>query len=276
MEQDYLNGEGEPLVKEERQQVGSGTSVVLRLTLNRPKSLNCLSLNMLRALQKSFDTVADDTAVRAVIISGAGRGFCAGHDLREITAHRADDDKGLAYFEELFDTCTNMMLRIASLPVPVIAQVHGVAAAAGCQLVASCDLAIAVSDTVFAVNGIDAGLFCSTPQVALSRNIPRKAALEMLMLGTRIDGERALALGLINRSVVPDALEKVTMEFATLAAQKSRKVVALGKQAFYRQVEINVRGAYEDMGKVIVENLMLDEAQSGIEAFLDKKTPSWD
>lgn len=248
---------------------------ILRLTLNRPNTLNSLSIDMLTALQTSLNQGFDNKSIRAIIINGAGKGFCAGHDLKEITAHRADEDEGLAYYKDLFKTCTDMMLTIAKLPVPVIAQIHGVAAAAGCQLVASCDMAIAEENTVFAVNGVDSGLFCSTPQVALSRNIPRKAAMEMLVLGERITSERALALGLINRSVPSAELEKTATDFAERASQKSRNVVALGKQAFYRQIELNIKDAYEDMRGVIVDNLLMPDAQCGIEAFIAKKTPEW-
>ena len=190
-------------------------------------------------------------------------------------SHRGDADKGKAYFDELFDTCTKMMLTLAKLPVPVIAEIHGVAAAAGCQLVASCDLAIAEDKTIFAVNGIDAGLFCSTPQVALSRNIPRKAALEMLMLGERINAERALQLGLLNRVVTKENLADTAESFANKAAERSRTVIALGKQAFYKQVELSLEQAYKVMGETIVDNLMMPDAACGMEAFIEKKKPVW-
>lgn len=248
----------------------------LRLTLNSPRALNSLSLAMIKAVSSSLEQAGRDHSVRAIIINGAGKGFCAGHDLKEITHHRKDEDKGKAYFETLFKNCTEMMLKIAALPVPVIAEVHGVAAAAGCQLVASCDLAIAEKDTVFAVNGIDSGLFCSTPQVALSRNIPRKAALEMLMLGKRIDAARAEALGLINRVVSNDELKEASAAFAASAGEKSRRVIALGKAAFYRQVEMNIKEAYDDMGRTIVDNLLMDDAICGIDAFINKQKPQWD
>lgn len=248
---------------------------IQHITLNRPGSLNCLSLEMIAALQSALDEAKDDTSIRAIILSGSGPGFCAGHDLKEIASHKNDTDGGRAYYETLFNNCTQMMLTIASLPVPVIAQVHRVAAAAGCQLVATCDMAIADDQAQFAVNGIDAGLFCSTPQVALSRNIPRKAAMEMLMLGERISAERALSLGLLNRIVPKEELEKTTLDFAERAAQKSRKVIALGKQAFYRQVEMTLTLAYEDMSNVIVDNLMMEDARCGIDAFINKEKPEW-
>ena len=248
---------------------------ILRLTLNRPKALNCLSLELLNELMAALDEAASDKTIRAIIINGVGPGFCAGHDLKEIDSKRADRDGGRAYFEALFNTCTEMMLKIASLPIPVIAEVHKVAAAAGCQLVASCDLAVAENEAIFAVNGIDAGLFCSTPQVALSRNIPRKAAMEMLMLGERIDATRALNLGLINRAVPKEQLEATVMELATKAALRSREVIALGKKAFYQQIEMNVKEAYSQMNSVIVENLLLPDAECGIKAFIEKKQPHW-
>lgn len=247
----------------------------LHITLNRPKTLNSLSMGMLNALQEALDPIFDDHSIKALIIKGNGKGFCAGHDLKEMQSHRGDADKGKAYFDELFETCTKMMLTLAKLPVPVIAEIHGVAAAAGCQLVASCDLAVAEDKTIFAVNGIDAGLFCSTPQVALSRNIPRKAALEMLMLGERIDAERALQLGLLNRVVTKENLANTAESFANKAAERSRTVIALGKQAFYKQVELSLEQAYKAMGETIVDNLMMPDAACGMEAFIEKKKPVW-
>lgn len=247
----------------------------LHITLNRPKTLNALSMGMLIALQEALDPIADDHTIKALIIKGSGKGFCAGHDLKEMQSHRGDADKGKSYFDELFATCTKMMLTLAKLPIPVIAEIHGVAAAAGCQLVASCDLAIAEDSTIFAVNGIDAGLFCSTPQVALSRNIPRKAALEMLMLGERIDAERALTLGLLNRVVTKETLAETAEDFAGKAAMRSRTVIALGKQAFYKQVELSLEQAYKVMGETIVDNLMMPDAACGMEAFIEKKKPEW-
>ncbi|MEP3476701.1 MAG: enoyl-CoA hydratase [Hyphomicrobiales bacterium] len=247
----------------------------LHITLNRPKTLNALSMGMLIALQEALDPIADDHTIKALIIKGSGKGFCAGHDLKEMQSHRGDADKGKSYFDELFATCTKMMLTLAKLPIPVIAEIHGVAAAAGCQLVASCDLAIAEDSTIFAVNGIDAGLFCSTPQVALSRNIPRKAALEMLMLGERIDAERALSLGLLNRVVTKETLAETAEDLADKAAMRSRTVIALGKQAFYKQVELSIEQAYKVMGETIVDNLMMPDAACGMEAFIEKKKPNW-
>lgn len=265
---DLTNGAAPYLLKESQ-------GAILHITLNRPKTLNALSMGMLKELQAALDPLYEDRSVKALIIKGSGKGFCAGHDLKEMQSHRDDEDGGKAYFETLFTRCTNMMLTLAKLPIPVIAEIHGVAAAAGCQLVASCDLAVAETDTVFAVNGIDAGLFCSTPQVALSRNIPRKAALEMLMLGKRITAERALALGLINRVVSKEDLEATSNGFAAKASERSRAVIALGKQAFYSQIEMSVENAYREMGKTIVDNLMMPDAACGMAAFIEKKKPTW-
>ncbi len=246
------------------------------LTLNRPKALNALSAAMLDAIRGELEAVADDKSVRAVIIRGAGRGFCAGHDLKEMTEHRADADGGNAFFKDLLESCSAMMLAIRALPVLVVAEVHGIATAAGCQLVAACDMAIAADDTRFGVNGINAGLFCSTPMVALSRNVPRKTAMEMLVLGEMIDAAKAQRAGLVNHVVAKDALSETTMKIARRAAQKSRAVVALGKRAFYDQLEMTMADAYRFTSDVIVENLMMRDAEIGIDAFLNKSTPQWE
>ncbi len=262
--------ESPPLVLS--QQVGK----TLHLTLNNPKTLNSLSLDMICTLTRELDHVMEDRKIHAVIIKGAGKGFCAGHDLKEINKHRQDVDHGEAYYRTLFNNCSTMMLKITALPVPVIAEVHGVAAAAGCQLVASCDLAVASQETIFAVNGIDSGLFCTTPQVPLSRNIPRKAALEMLMLGERIDAARAEQLGLINAAVKPGTVAVKAQEFADKVGEKSRAVIALGKAAFYRQIDMDLASAYEDMSRTIVDNLMMPDAICGIDAFVKKQKPKWE
>ncbi len=246
------------------------------VTLNRPNALNSLSLPLLEALKAALDDIAGDTSVRALIIRGAGRGFCAGHDLKEITSHREDEDGGRAFFEALFAACTETMLTIAGLPVAVIAEVHGIATAAGGQLVATCDMAIASNAAKFGVNGVDAGLFCSTPMVAVSRNVPRKAAMEMLTTGAIIDADRAREIGLVNHVVAPEELSEATLAMARRAAQKSRDVVALGKSAFYRQVEMGIVDAYRHMSKVIVDNLMMRDAEIGICAFIEKRQPIWE
>ncbi len=246
------------------------------LTLNRPRALNALSLPMLQALRAALDEIAEDHSVRAVILRGEGRAFCAGHDLKEITAHRDDPDGGRGFFEALFESCTDVMLAIRNLPVIVVAEVQGIATAAGCQLVSTCDMAVASSEARFGVNGVNAGLFCSTPMVALSRNVPRKLAMEMLTLGEMIDAQRALHHGLVNAVVQPEDLEFRTSEMARRATQKSRAVVALGKEAFYRQAELGVEDAYGMMSRVIVDNLMMRDAEIGISCFIDKKTPEWE
>lgn len=246
------------------------------ITLNRPKALNSLSMPLLEALKAALDDIAGDPSVRALIIRAAGRGFCAGHDLKEITAHRDDADGGRAFYEDLFAACTETMLTIARLPVVAIAEVHGIATAAGCQLVSTCDMAVASDAATFGVNGVDAGLFCSTPMVAVSRNVPRKAAMEMLTTGAIIDADRAREIGLVNHVVAPEDLSEATLAMAKRAAQKSRDVVALGKSAFYRQVEMGIVDAYRHMSEVIVDNLMMRDAEIGICAFIEKRRPVWE
>jgi len=245
------------------------------LTLNRPDAMNALSSAVLVQLQGHFDAIAND-GTRALIIRGAGRGFCAGHDLNEMISHRDDEDRGRAFYDELLSACAKMMVTIRDLPVTVIAQVHGIATAAGCQLVAACDMAMASDVARFGVNGINAGLFCSTPMVALSRNISRKAAMEMLVLGEIIDAERACGLGLVNHVVAPEDLEDTTMAMAKRAASKSRAVVALGKKAFYAQLEMDLVDAYAYTSKVIVDNMMMRDAEIGINAFFSKSSPEWE
>ncbi len=258
-----------PLVLSER------TGRIARLTLNNPRALNALSTAMLDALHDALAEATSDPAVKVVVIDAQGRGFCAGHDLKEMTRHRGDPDQGRAFYEALFARCTKVMLAITRAPVPVIAAVHGIATAAGCQLVAACDMVVASSEARFGVNGVDAGLFCSTPLVALSRAIPAKAAMEMLVLGEIIDAERAERLGLVNRVTSPDALHETAMAMAERAAQKSRAVVSLGKTAFYEQIDMDLDAAYAHTCKVIVDNMMMDSAKEGIAAFIDKRPPQW-
>ena len=209
------------------------------------------------------------------MISGSGKAFCAGHDLKQMTAGRANDDGGRAYFKDLFDRCAAMMARVQSMPQPVIAQVHGIATAAGCQLVATCDLAVAAQGTRFGVNGVNIGLFCSTPMVALSRNIGRKKAFEMLTTGTFIEAERAEELGLINRVVAPEMLEEETLALAHAIAAKLGSAVKIGKEAFYAQLQMPVAEAYAYTGDVMVQNMMVPDTIEGIAAFLDKRDPDW-
>lgn len=248
---------------------------VARLTLNNPRALNALSMPMLDALGTALDEAAADPAVKVVVLEAEGRGFCAGHDLKEMTRHRDDADGGRAFYEALFARCTSVMLAITRAPVPVIAAVQGIATAAGCQLASACDMIVASTEAKFGVNGVDAGLFCSTPMVALSRAIPAKAAMEMLVLGEIIDAHRAERLGLVNRVVAPDALGQTAMEMAARAARKSRGVVALGKRAFYEQRDMDLDTAYAHTSRVIVDNLMMDQAKEGIAAFIDKRPPRW-
>ena len=252
------------------------TGAVTRLVMNATERLNALSDEMLAALHTSLDEIANDRSIRAVIISGNGKAFCAGHDLKQMTTGRQAEDGGRAYFKDLFDRCAAMMARVQSLPQPVIAQVHGIATAAGCQLVATCDLAIAAQGTKFGVNGVNIGLFCSTPMVALSRNIGRKQAFEMLTTGAFIEAERAGTLGLINRVVAAEALENEAIALAKTVASKLGTAVKIGKKAFYNQIEMNVADAYAYTGDVMVENMLDRDTSEGIAAFLDKRDPTWE
>ena len=249
---------------------------IAHLNLNAPEKLNALSEAMLDALQGHFDALQGDRSVRAVIISGSGKAFCAGHDLKEMTAGRQAEDGGKAYFKYLFDKCARMMTSIPKMPQPVIAQVHGIATAAGCQLVASCDLAVAGQGTQFGVNGVNIGLFCSTPMVALSRNIPRKQAFEMLTTGQFIDADRAMSLGLVNRVVAPDELAAETRALADTVAGKLAVAVKIGKEAFYNQLQMPVEAAYAYAGDVMVTNMLHRDTEEGISAFLEKRPPDWD
>jgi enoyl-CoA hydratase/carnithine racemase len=251
------------------------TGAVAHLHMNAPGRLNALSDEMLAALQSQFDALQNDTNIRAIILSGAGRAFCAGHDLKQMTAGRQAKDGGKGYFKDLFDRCARVMLSIRALPQPVIAQVHGIATAAGCQLVASCDLALAASDTRFGVNGVNIGLFCSTPMVALSRNVPRKQAFEMLTTGAFIDAARAESLGLINRAVAPGNLARETADMAAVLAEKLGAAVKIGKQAFYEQISMPLDQAYAHTGAVMVENMLYRDTAEGISAFLDNRPPDW-
>lgn len=248
---------------------------VAHLTLNAPERLNALSDAMLAALHDTLDDIAGNPDIRAVIVAGAGKAFCAGHDLREMQEARQADDAGAAYFADLFARCAALMQRIQSLPQPVIAQVHGIATAAGCQLVATCDLAIAADDTRFGVNGVNIGLFCSTPMVALTRNIPRKAAFEMLTTGRFIHADEATRLGLINRAVPAADLTRATQELAQSIAAKLPVAVKIGKSAFYDQAQLTTAEAYAFTSAVMVENMLTPDTDEGISAFLEKRRPDW-
>lgn len=249
---------------------------IAMLTLNNPASLNALSDAMLAALAETLDALARDTHVRVVILKGAGKAFCAGHDLKEMTAARQAFDGGRAYFRDLFQRCSEVMMRLPRLPQPVIAMPHGIATAAGCQLVASCDMAVAAAGTRFGVNGVNIGLFCSTPMVALTRNIPRKSAFEMLTTGAFVGADEAARLGLVNRVVAPEALEAETRQLAMTVASKLGRVVSIGKEAFYVQAELGLGAAYEYTGEIMAENMMMADTAEGIDAFLDKRDPDWD
>ncbi|UWQ81965.1 enoyl-CoA hydratase [Leisingera caerulea] len=251
------------------------TGGIARLTMNTPEKLNALSDEMLAALQEQIDALREDSSIKVVTLSGAGKGFCAGHDIKQMTAGRSAEDGGKAYFQDLFARCTRVMMGLQSLPQPVIAQVHGIATAAGCQLVASCDLAVAAEGTRFGVNGVNIGLFCSTPMVALSRNIPRKQAFELLTTGEFIDAARAVELGLANRAVPLDQLESETTKLAETIAAKLGAAVKIGKQAFYEQLQMPLDQAYAYTSGVIVENLLYRDTIEGMAAFIEKRAPDW-
>jgi enoyl-CoA hydratase/carnithine racemase len=254
-----------PLVLRERDARG-----VVRLTLNRPQAFNALSEGMLEALQAELDDVAADERARVVVIAAAGKAFCAGHDLKEMRAEPSQ-----AYYERLFAQCGRMMMTIQQLPVPVIARVQGIATAAGCQLVAMSDLAVAARDARFAVSGVNLGLFCSTPSVALSRNLSRKAAFEMLVTGAFISADEAQQKGLVNRVVEPAALDAEVESMVDSIVAKPRVALAMGKQLFYRQLETGIEAAYADAGETMACNMMDGSALEGVQAFIDKRTPDW-
>jgi len=249
---------------------------VAYILLNSPDTLNSLSDEMLAALTKEFENLKNDPKIRAVVLEGAGKAFCAGHNLKEMTKGRKAEDGGKAYFLDLFKRCARMMMLIQKLPQPVIAKVHGIATAAGCQLVATCDLAIAEKSTKFGVNGVNIGLFCSTPMVALSRNITRKKAFEMLTTGDFISAEQAKTLGLINRVVEIENFVLETEKLAEQIASKLGVAVKIGKEAFYKQLEMPISEAYEYTGRVMAENMMFRQTEKGIDAFLNKREPTWE
>ncbi len=251
------------------------TNGVAHLQMNAPERLNALSDAMLAALQAELDTIRTDAAIRAVVLSGAGKAFCAGHDLKEMQAGRQSEDAGAAYFADLFTRCATMMQTIRALPQPVIAEVHGIATAAGCQLVASCDMAVAAEGTRFGVNGVNIGLFCSTPMVALTRNIPRKQAFEMLTTGAFIDAARAVELGLVNRVVPAESLTAETTALAETVAAKLATAVRIGKSSFYDQLEMPLGEAYAFTGAAMVQNMLDRDTNEGIQAFLEKRKPDW-
>src|SRR6187431_1758522 len=245
------------------------------LVLNRPQARNSLSESLIAALTASLAEIAADKRVRAVVLAANGPAFSAGHDMKELTARRSDADRGRTYFAALMNACSAMMQAIVQLPKPVVAAVQGVATAAGCQLVASCDLAVASEAASFATPGVDIGLFCSTPMVALSRNVPRKQAMEMLLTGEPVDATTAQSLGLVNR-VVPSGTERdAAIALAQKVALKSAYTIKLGKEAFYRQAEMNLAEAYRYAAEVMTENMMARDAEEGIGAFIEKRAPKW-
>jgi enoyl-CoA hydratase/carnithine racemase len=246
------------------------------LTLNRPAARNSLSEALLAALSDAWSSIAADAAVRAVVLAANGPAFCAGHDLKELTSRRTDPDGGRAYFKHIMTVCSAMMQKIVTLPQPVVAAVQGAASAAGCQLVASCDLAMASTAARFATPGVDIGLFCSTPMVALSRNVARKHAMEMLLTGDRISAEKAAAIGLVNQVVAAGAERDKAIELAHKIAGKSSHVIAIGKAAFYRQLELPLADAYRYASEVMTENMMAHDAEEGICAFVEKRAPTWE
>jgi enoyl-CoA hydratase/carnithine racemase len=243
---------------------------VTTLTLNRPKQFNALSMEMLDALQAALDAIKDDPSVRVVVIGANGKAFCPGHDLKEMLANRTR-----GFIGGLFDRCCEVMMSITRMPQPVIARVHGIATAAGCQLVASCDLAVASAEARFATSGINFGLFCATPGVALSRNLSRKQALEMLMTGEFIDASTALSWGLVNRVVPPEQLDSAVRELAAVLLSKPQAVLAAGKTFFYQQLEMDIEPAYRLAAEVITSNMLGPDALEGVGAFAEKRKPQW-
>lgn len=257
-------GDGEPILLE------AADNGVLRLTMNRPAARNALSVGLMTALREALDRAASDRRCRVVIIAGAGPAFCAGHDLREL---RADPSREI--YERTFAQCGALMQQIVALPKPVIAEVHGIATAAGCQLVATCDLAVAAEDARFATPGVNIGLFCSTPMVALTRAVGRKVAMEMLLTGELVDATEAKSIGLINRIVSAGELGAATTALARQIAAKSAFTVAVGKEAFYRQAELGLADAYRYAGEVMTQNMLARDAAEGIDAFLARRPPVW-
>jgi enoyl-CoA hydratase/carnithine racemase len=258
-----------PLLRED-------VDAITLLTLNRPDARNSLSEGLIAALSGQLAAIAADRAIRAVVLAANGPVFSAGHDLKELRARRADPDRGRSYFQHVFKSCSAMMMQIVRLPQPVIAAVQGTATAAGCQLVASCDLAVASAAATFATPGVNIGLFCSTPMVALSRNVARKPALEMLLTGEAVAADEALRLGLVNSVVAPETEREAALALGRKIAAKSTHVVALGKAAFYRQLDMELASAYDFVCEVMVENMLARDAQEGVAAFVEKRAPQWD
>jgi len=261
---------GESILLEEL--MGNG---IFRLTLNDTKRRNALSEEMMAKLKSSLTEASDNKDIRVVIIAGNGPAFCSGHDLKQMTAGRDSDDNGLAYFKKIFSSCSELMQMIVKHPKPIIAEVSGVAAAAGCQLVACCDLAVAAMSARFITPGVNIGLFCSTPMVALSRNVSNKAAMEMLLTGDMVSADKAEHIGLVNRVTEDADLAQDTVSLAKLIASKSSLTLKIGKEAFYKQRDMPLSEAYDYASKVMVENMLKHDAKEGISSFLDKREPKW-
>lgn len=260
------------VLESSRNEIADG---VLTLSLNRPDQRNSLNQELMSAITAAIVAAGDDPEVRVIVLAANGPAFCAGHDLKEMTAHRSDPDDGKQFYEDTMRQCSTMMQAIVRCPKPVIARVHGIATAAGCQLVASCDLAVAADTARFATPGVNLGLFCSTPMVALSRNLSRKHAMEMLLIGEMQAASRAEEIGLINKAVPEDELDAEVKNFAEKIAKKSTYAIAIGKEAFYEQVENKLSDAYDYASDVMVRNMLDEEAEEGIDAFFSKRVPKW-
>ena len=264
-----MNSKNQSLLKEIK------NSGILRLILNEPKNRNALSKKMISYLQEAISLASSDDLVKVIIIAANGNVYSAGHDLKEITEARSHKDGGNSYFKDLFNSCSDLMKLIVECPKPIIAEVNGVATAAGCQLVASCDLAISSDNSRFATPGVNIGLFCSTPMVALSRSVSKKDAMKMLLTGDMIDANEAKRISLINDFVAEEDLIKSVMDLAEKISKKSASVVSIGKEAFYKQSELNLHDAYEYTSRVMTENTLNENAKEGIDAFLEKRDPNW-
>ena len=260
------------VLESSRNEIADG---ILTLSLNRPDQRNSLNQELMSAITAAIVAAGDDPEVRVIVLAANGPAFCAGHDLKEMTAHRSDPDDGKQFYEDTMRQCSTMMQAIVRCPKPVIARVHGIATAAGCQLVASCDLAVAADTARFATPGVNLGLFCSTPMVALSRNLSRKHAMEMLLIGEMQAASRAEEIGLINKAVPEDELDAEVKNFAEKIAKKSTYAIAIGKEAFYEQVENKLSDAYDYASDVMVRNMLAEEAEEGIDAFFGKRVPKW-
>lgn len=261
-----------PVLEQKSNKIAEG---VLTLVMNRPEQRNSLSMELMSEITAAISAAADDTGVRVIVLQGNGPAFCAGHDLKEMTEHRSDSDGGKQFYEDTMRRCSDMMQSIVRCPMPVIARVKGIATAAGCQLVASCDLAVAADTARFATPGVNLGLFCSTPMVALSRNLSRKHAMEMLLIGEMQPAKRAEQIGLINKAVPEEELDAEVRQIAEKIASKSNYAIAIGKEAFYEQVENKLSDAYDYASDVMVRNMLAEDAEEGIGAFLGKRQPKW-